>query len=215
MISKKTAKELHKNVPADWYYRSIKENPLQRYWHYKRFKEVKKIIEKVDGKVLDIGSADGVFSRIIFEKTKAKKLVGIDVLKKSVDWANNHWKKNKKMSFKVGNAHDLKFKSSEFDAIFALEVLEHVHDPEKVLNEVKRVLNKHGYAILLVPSENILFKVIWFLWGFYRGKIWKGAHLHKFSGNYLVRLGEKVGFETEVNNRFLLGMLHVVKFRKE
>ncbi|MBN1168603.1 class I SAM-dependent methyltransferase [Candidatus Woesebacteria bacterium] len=215
MISKKTAEELHENVPPDWYYRSIKENILQRYWHKRRFEEVQKLIDKVDGKVLDIGSADGVFSRVILRNTKAKKLIGIDVLKSSVDWANKHWKKNNKMNFKVGNAHDLEFKNSEFDAVFALEVIEHVHDPETVLKQIKRVLKKSGYVLLLVPSENILFKVIWFLWGFYRGKIWKGAHLHEFSGNHLVKLGEKAGLITEINNRFLLGMLHVVKFRKE
>lgn len=215
MTSEKTAEELHENVPPDWYFRSIKENIFQRYWHRRRFEEVEKLIEKIDGKVLDIGSADGVFSRVILHKTKAKKLVGIDVLKKSVDWANKHWKKNKKMAFKVGNAHDLEFKNDEFDAVFAMEVIEHVHDPVKVLEEIKRVLKKDGYAVILVPSENLLFRIIWYFWGFYRGKIWKNTHQHHFSKDKLVSLSEKLGFEVEESKKFILDMLHVIKFRKK
>lgn len=213
MVSKKTAEELHEDVPPDWYYSSIRKNLFQRYWHRRRFKEVKKYIDEVHGNVLDIGSADGVFSEIILNETRAKNLVGIEVLKKSVDWANNHWRKNKKMEFKVGNAHNLEFSDGEFDAVFALEVIEHVHNPEKVLAEINRVLKKNGYAILLVPSESVLFKIIWYFWGFYRGKIWKDTHQHKFSNNKLEILCKKTGFEIAENKKFILGMLQILKVK--
>jgi 2-polyprenyl-3-methyl-5-hydroxy-6-metoxy-1,4-benzoquinol methylase len=93
----KYASELHKNVPPDWYFSSIRRNLLQRYWHNRRFEEVGKIIEKTNGKILDIGSADGVFSRLILEKSGASEVDGIDVLESSVKWAKKHWKKNKKL----------------------------------------------------------------------------------------------------------------------
>ena len=155
-----SAAKLHENVPPDWYYSSIKENYLQRIWHKSRFREVKKISERVDGKVLDIGSADGVFTKVILEGTKAKKVIGIDVLKSSVVWANKHWKRNKRLKFKVGDAHKLDFKAGEFDAVFSLEVLEHVEDPKKTLKEIKRVLRKGGYAVFLVPTDIWYFKLL-------------------------------------------------------
>lgn len=215
MVSKlKSAEELHENVPPDWYYRSIKENILQRCWHKKRFEEVAKLMEKVDGEVLDIGSADGMFSKVILDNTKAEKVIGIDVLKNSVDWAKKHWKNNKKLEFRLGDAHKLRFKDERFDAVFSFEVLEHVHDPFHVLLEVKRVLKKGGYAVFLVPSDSLLFRFIWYLWGFYRGRIWKDTHIQTYRNDYLVYLNKKAGFKVEESKKFLLGMLHAVKVRK-
>ena len=114
----RNASQLHENVPPDWYYASIKRNILQRYWHQRRFKKVGELIEVTkSGKFLDIGSADGVFSKVILDRTKAKSLIGIDVLKSSVSWANNHWQKNKKMQFKTGDAHELDFPANSFGAL--------------------------------------------------------------------------------------------------
>jgi len=212
--SGKTAAKLHEDVPPDWYYRSLKEDPLQRYWHNRRFDEVVGLADPVKGEILDIGSADGVFSKRILEKTGAKKITGIDVLKTSVDWANKHWK-DKRMKFRVADAHELPFKTNSFEAVFALEVLEHVVDPVKVLGEVRRVLKKGGYAIFLVPSENSLFKIVWFLWHFYGRMVWEDTHVQHFDNSSLTKLAKKNKFEIVEDKKFILGMLHVLKVRKK
>src|SRR3989304_7404926 len=162
MNLQKKAILLHEHVPANWYYQSLKVDPLQRYWHRKRFEEVSKLIEPVDGEVLDVGSADGMFSKVILDRTHAKRLTGMEILKSSVNWANKHWKKINRMKFVVGDAHDLGFKDSQFDAVFCMEVLEHVHRPLRVLGEFRRVMKKGGYGIFLVPSDSLLFRIIWF-----------------------------------------------------
>lgn len=216
-MSKKalSAQELHKDVPPDWYKRSISENIFQRYWHNKRFSAISKLIQRVEGgNILDIGSADGTFSKVILDKSKADLLTGVDVLQTSVDWANRHWKKNKRLKFLVADAHKLPFKNDSFDAVFALEVLEHVHKPRGVLREIKRVLKRSGYAILLVPSESILFKIVWFLWHFSGRMVWKDTHLQSFRNDSLIRVTEQLGFKIETNHKFLLGMLQAVKIHK-
>lgn len=211
-----TAEELHKSVPANWYNESLRVDPFQRFWHKTRFMVVARAIEKVDGQILDIGSNDGTFSKVVLDKSGAKKIIGIDVIKKTVDWANKHWKKSGKMKFMVADAHKLPFKANSFGAVFALEVLEHVFDPLKVMSEIKRVLTKDGYAIFLVPSDNNLFKVVWFFWlKFYpRGKIWRDTHIQTYRNNYLVTVSKKAGFKVVLDQKFLLGMLHLVKVRK-
>ena len=213
--SKKTAAQLHENVPPGWYFHSIAENAFQRYWHKRRFAEVGKLIEPVKGKVLDIGCSDGVFSKVILDKSKAKQLVGIDVLVVSVNWAKKHWHKNKKMRFLVADAHKLSFKANTFDAVFIMEVLEHVYNPEKVMREARRVLKKRGYAVFLVPSDNLLFRITWFLWGFYRGRIWNNTHIQTYRNNYLPKMAKKAGYKIEEDKKFILGMLHVIKVRKQ
>jgi len=213
MVKHFNAVKLHENVPPDWYFRSIKENILQRYWHKRRFEEVSKLIEKSDGKILDIGCADGVFTKVIFEKAKPSKIIGVDILPKSVTWAKKHWK-NSKMEFTTADAENLKYESNTFDAVFILEVLEHVNNPQKILFDVKRILTKNGYAILLVPTDSLLFRIIWFFWTKFRGKIWKETHIQTYRNNYLTRICKKVGFRIEEDKKFLLGMLQTVKVRK-
>lgn len=214
MNSLEDAVALHKNVPPDWYFQSIRRNLFQRFWHRKRFKEVKKKIEPAKI-VLDIGSADGIFSREILEKTKAEKLIGIDVLQTSVEWANKHWR-TKKMEFKQADAHKLPFRAQTFDAVFALEVMEHVHDPKTVLKEIKRVLKKDGYAIILVPTDSVLFSIIWwFLTNFWWAKIWNDCHVQSFDkNNRLSKFATKAGFTVEADSKFACGMLNLVKIIK-
>jgi 2-polyprenyl-3-methyl-5-hydroxy-6-metoxy-1,4-benzoquinol methylase len=215
MNLKETAK-LHEETPPDWYYQSLKVDVLQRIWHKKRFQEISALIEPVSGQVLDIGCADGMFSRVIFAKAKAEKLIGIDVLTKSIRWAQKHWNRLQGMVFRVGHAENLDFKDNSFDAVFALEVLEHVADPAKVMREIKRVLKRGGYTILLVPSDNLLFRAVWFLWlHFYpRGWVWRQTHIQTFRNNFLVKVCRQAGLTVEKDKKFALGMLHLVKARK-
>lgn len=214
--SLKSAADLHKKVPPDWYHQSIKRNLLQRWWHYSRFEKVKEHSEIVNGKVLDVGSADGTFSKEILDYTNTESVVGIDVLETSVDWAKKHWKKEKKLSFQVGNAHKLKFRANTFNAVYVLEVMEHISDPDSALKEVYRVLKKDGYIILLVPSDNLLFKITWYLvTKFWWARIWDDCHVQSFdSNNPLSKHVKKVGFKIEVDEKFWLGMLNIVKARK-
>jgi len=174
---------------------------------------VVKIIEPVKGSVLDVGCNDGTFSRVIFEKTGAGGLTGIDIEEAPILWAKKHWPE---MKFIVGDAQNLKFKSGSFAAVFCLEVLEHVADPLKVLEEFKRAMKRGGYGVFLVPSDSFLFRLIWFLWlNFYpRGWVWRETHIQTFRHNFLAKLCRKVGFQLEVDKKFNLGMLHLVKVRK-
>lgn len=206
------AAELHKNVPPDWYRKSIQENLLQRFWHLTRFKEVGKMVEKTGGEILDIGSADGTFTKIIVDRSKAKKVIGIDALKKSVSFSKKRFARSKAMTFRVADAHNLPFENNTFDAVYCLETLEHVEDPIRVIKEMYRVLKDEGYVVVLVPSENWLFKfIVWPLWTLGKGKIWRGTHLNHFSSNQVLDVIRKNGFEIIENKKFLWGMLQAAK----
>lgn len=160
---------LHRNVSPDWYCRGIKKNLGQRFWHYRRFTGVGKLIESTGRKILDIGSADGSFTKVIYGYSKADLVIGIDALSSSVAYAKKRFLSNQRLKFRLVDAEKLPFKNKEFDAVFCLEVLEHLFDPERALREIRRILKKDGCVIFLVPTENLPFKIIWFLgentWG--------------------------------------------------
>ncbi len=48
----------------------------------------------------------------------------------------------------VADAHNLPFKNGEYELVLCTEVLEHVKDPRKVINEIGRVLKPGGRVIL-------------------------------------------------------------------
>ena len=217
----KAAAHLHERVPAGWYFKSLKVNPTKWYWypqwawHNLRFMNVAGLVEPTGGVVLDVGCADGVFTKVVLDKSKAERVVGVDVLKDSIDWAEKHWKKEKRMEFMVADGHKLPFKGAAFNAAFALEVLEHVADPGKVLKEIFRVLKPGGYAVFLVPSDSFLFKTLWYnFWTKTRGSVWDDTHIQSYTDNNLIKLAKKAGFRIEKNKKFILGMLQVVKVRK-
>lgn len=214
-MKKKNAVELHYDLPPDYYERSIRRNPLQWFWHTRRFKNISQLIEPVEGEILDIGSADGTFTKVIADQSKAKKVIGIDVLKNSVKYANKRFKKNKRMKFLTADAHDLPFKNNRFAAVFCLEALEHIFDAQKVLSEMRRVLKPNGYIIILVPTDSWLFKIAWWVVLRTWGKHWRETHLQSFgSPNKLTKVIKKAGFKIEKDKKFLLGMLEAVKARK-
>lgn len=211
---KSKAAVLHQNVPPDWYERGIKRNLGQRYWHFRRFSEVGKLIAPTKGTILDIGCADGTFTRVIFDRARPEALVGIDILPGSVKYSQNKFKTYKNTKFLVADAERLPFKNESYDAVFCLEVLEHVFSPKKVLGEIKRVLKKDGYAVLLVPSESLLFKVVWAIWLRTGGGVWQNTHLHRYDRLKLGRIVEEAGLKINKEKSFLFGMLKAVKLER-
>jgi len=51
----------------------------------------------------------------------------------------------------VADAHSLPFYDGAFDVVIAVEVFEHLADPEKASSEIFRVLRKDGLAVVTIP----------------------------------------------------------------
>jgi len=211
----KTAARLHAAVPPDWYESSVATTFLQRFWHARRFAAVGKYSAHLTGqKVLDIGSADGLFTAEILRVTRAAKVIGIDVLPKSVAYARQRYRQEKRLHFQVADAHKLPFPAKTFAAVYCLEAMEHVLDPGLVLRQICRVLKPGGYTVVLVPSENWLFRLGWPVWLATRGRVWQDTHLSFFTGTKLPQLMASSGFTQITTHRFLLGMLLLVRAYK-
>lgn len=205
-----TLLKIHEDVAADHYDRGIRSNLFQKYWHSRRFKEVNKIITPISGNILNIGCHSGLFTEKIIRKTSVKGVYGIDVSKSAIEKAK---KRIPKGHFQVADAHKLPFTNNTFNAVFCLEVLEHVDYPDQVILEIKRVLKKGGYGVILVPTDTLLFKLIWFLWNL-KYKVWFHTHVQSFTNSKLEDLITKNGLKVTKLKIFNLGMLKLVKFSK-
>lgn len=198
---------LHEDISPYHYDMGIKKNLFQKIWHSRRFNEIAKIITPIKGRILDVGCHSGLLSQKIFQWTGADEIYGVDISKKAVERAQ---KRIKSGHFMVGDAQNLSFKSNYFDAVFCLEMIEHVDYPEKVLKEIYRVMKKGGYGVILIPTENLLFKIVWFLWNLYY-PVWKHVHVQSFNGNLLENMLRKEGFKIVSVKTFNLNMLKLIR----
>lgn len=209
----KNLDDIHKKVPANYYQHGIKHNLFQRFWHTNRFKEIKKMIDdKSLETLLDVGSHSGKFTYEISKALPKTKIYGIDISKDAIEYASI---KYKNVSFKVAEAESLPFKNNFFDFVTCLEVIEHIQNPKLVITEIRRVLKKGGDVLFLVPSENTLFKLIWYFWiKLGPGKVWNHTHINQFSNYSLDNLLKKNGFKVNKRKKFLFGMLLAIKANK-
>lgn len=103
----------------------------------------------LDGKlILEVGCGKGRFTNII--SSKKADCVGIDVSANFISEA----KSRNKGAFFIGSATELSFKEKTFDAVYAVEVIEHIADLEKCIKEAARVLKQSGKFIII--DRNIL-----------------------------------------------------------
>lgn len=80
---------------------------------------------------------------------KGDLVIGIDLSESELQRAKKRFPKRE---FVLADARLLPFKNNSFDFIVAINMLHHVKDPEKVLNEAFRVLKKGGILYTVDPN---------------------------------------------------------------
>ena len=105
------------------------------------------------GRVLDVGGWD-------FYRTAKRKGIECD------SWTSLEYDEGRaldledeKYTLVHGDGCNMQFEDESFDTVLSLQVLEHVVEPIKMVEEIHRVLNKEGYAVFLIPQTTPLHLV--------------------------------------------------------
>jgi 2-polyprenyl-3-methyl-5-hydroxy-6-metoxy-1,4-benzoquinol methylase len=98
--------------------------------------------------ILDVGCGEGFTLERLRKAKIGKHLEGVDYLDLAIKLGK---KEHPQLILKKGSIYDLKYKANSFDVVICSEVLEHVDDPQKGLEELVRVSKK--YVVLSVPNE--------------------------------------------------------------
>lgn len=98
-------------------------------------------------KVLDIGCREGG-DALIFARLGAN-VIGVDII------PNSNWQilKQDNLNFKIADACALPFEDNSFDLVFEKDMLHHVNNPQKALNEIWRVTKKGGQVIIVEANR--------------------------------------------------------------
>ena len=108
---------------------------------------MKSMMRNLKGKkVLMLGCGTGDEARLL-EEFNAKDIVGIDISKESIEIAKKTYPEYK---FIIGDMHKLPFEDNCFDFVYSSLSIHYSENPEKVYNEVYRVLKKKGYFLFSV-----------------------------------------------------------------
>lgn len=146
--------------------------------------------------VLDVGCGEGVLTARWAERLGAgRKVVGIDLPdpKLQADWAE---RRRENLEFLLMRADELQFADDDFDLAAAIEVLEHVPDPDRTLAEMARVARRH--LLVSVPREP-LWRALNVARGAYLRDLGNTpGHVNHFSKRKFVELLERHGEVLEV-----------------
>lgn len=101
--------------------------------------------------ILDIGVGSGRLMRYVdhLGECENTQWTGID---RSAMRLKSVYESHRWQLYKVDVEHGLPFQSNIFDVIYCEQLLEHLDNPDFLLQEIKRVLCPDGIAILGVPS---------------------------------------------------------------
>jgi 2-polyprenyl-3-methyl-5-hydroxy-6-metoxy-1,4-benzoquinol methylase len=156
--------------------------------------------------VLDVGCGEGVLTVEWAERLVDRRVVGIDLddPKLRAEWEH---RKRPNLEFRAEEATRLSFADDEFDLAAAIEVLEHVPEPEATLAEMARVARSH--LLVSVPREPL-----WRGLNMARGAYWRDlgntpGHVNHWSKRGFVSLLSRYGAVEEARSPFPWTMLLV------
>jgi 2-polyprenyl-3-methyl-5-hydroxy-6-metoxy-1,4-benzoquinol methylase len=136
--------------------------------------------------LLDVGCGEGVLVHKWALRLGDKRVVGIDLEEESIQagWAQ---RQAPNLEYRVMPAENLPFADGQFDLTTAIEVLEHVPDPEHTVAEMARVARRH--LLVSVPRE----------------PLWRGLNLAR--GAYLRDFGNTPGHVNHWSKRSFVALL--------
>jgi len=136
--------------------------------------------------LLDVGCGEGVLTEKWARRLGDKRVVGIDLDDPAL---HAEWEQRRapNLEYRVMKAENLPFADGEFDVASAIEVLEHVPDPEHTVAEMARVASR--WLLVSVPRE----------------PLWRGLNMAR--GAYLKDLGNTPGHLNHWSKRSFVALL--------
>jgi 2-polyprenyl-3-methyl-5-hydroxy-6-metoxy-1,4-benzoquinol methylase len=136
--------------------------------------------------ILDVGCGEGTLTSIWARHLPEARIVGLDLADAKLE---REWRLRARpnLQFVVGAAEALPFGHDEFDVVAAIETLEHVAQPDRVLAQMARVAS--GHMLISVPRE----------------PLWRTLNVAR--GAYLRTLGDTPGHRHHWSRRDLERLL--------
>jgi len=109
-----------------------------------------------DMEILDIGCGGGILAEELSKK--GANVTGIDASEKTIEIAKQHSQENNlKINYECSTLEDhLKKSKKKYDSIICFELIEHVPDQLKLINDISKVSKKGSKLFLSTINRNII-----------------------------------------------------------
>jgi ubiquinone/menaquinone biosynthesis C-methylase UbiE len=133
-----------------------KNGTCELHGYKKWFEELNRLCFRQGDAIIDAGCGPGYTVNFLLTTTEAQ-VFGVDICKPVLVEAKRNARKIGKADraeYVVCDAQNLPFRNDQFDGIVCCEVLEHLHNPSKAINEFARIAKAKGVAVLRSPIRN-------------------------------------------------------------
>lgn len=111
---------------------------------------VSQVCDFAERDLLDMGCGDGFFTKLFWEASKPRSVLGVDLAENAIEKARARQIASD-VKFEIGDVYGLPYPDSSFDIVFFNAVLHHLDDPLKALFEGFRLAPQ---IVIFEPNGN-------------------------------------------------------------
>jgi SAM-dependent methyltransferase len=150
-----------------------KSRITRSYWDY-RDRQLLKFIGPQHERIVDIGCGEGITLERMIEMFPGRNITGVDYSEENLEIC-----RRRGLPVRFSDAYDLVLESDSVDCCLFLEVIEHLHRPQRALDEIHRVLCAGGRAIIVFPNDRA-FKIARILTGKWKEAGYEAGHVRRW-----------------------------------
>ena len=143
-------------------------------------------LAKQEASILDAGCGTGGLIRAMQQFVPRWRITGLDISPLACTYA----RERSSASIVEGSVEALPFAANQFDAVVSADVLYHINDTSKALQEFGRVLKPGGSLVVNVPAYN-------WMWSYHDDLV---DTKHRFRRSELASLLQQAGFEITISS---------------
>lgn len=154
------------------------------------------IISMLYGSVIDIGCGEGMLTSFTVAQSfvNRQQIVGVDPSINLLKFAN-HW--NLPTHFIQSVGEHLPIRAEAFDCVICAELIEHIPDPDALIEECRRVLKPMGILVVTTPIDEVKWSV--------NAILPNPLHLRGYTEEQVKELLSRHGFKTITSKSGTLG----------
>ncbi|MDI6755683.1 MAG: class I SAM-dependent methyltransferase [Thermodesulfobacteriota bacterium] len=138
--------------------------------------------------IVDVGCGEGITLEKLVSKFPDRQITGIDYSPENVEVC-----KERRLPARLGNVYELDFEDESVDCCLFMEVIEHLLDPLKALQEIHRIMRIGGRLLVVFPND-LLFKMARLACLKFQEAFTPSGHVKQWTPKEMQSTMEKAGF---------------------
>jgi ubiquinone/menaquinone biosynthesis C-methylase UbiE len=149
----------------------------RRYWDFRDEQIIEAVADilRAGGRVADVGCGEGILLEKIVKRFPMGNIEGLDMDPINIKICREHG-----LHVREGGAYELPYEDASLDACLFIEVIEHLKEPGRALDELYRVLKPGGRLAILFPND-VTFKAARIMMLMFKEAFYDTGHVRQWT----------------------------------